>query len=336
MLNWKILGSGAYNTVYRSNDGKLVLKIQKRLGSLSDRYDSPERSVRLWNLINPSLEPKATIVNTELGRGWICPYVDGEKPTDEELSHALITIFNQTGRVVVDAMSKKNFIKTNSGELVCVDVGMALLITSNRSNQRAISKKRKYSIISNEAWNKEKNGLAPFFTMFSQQYPLSIATIKTLIYVSWKDSETSNTNLLVANHTELLNIANKYDQVLQQQSPTTLEHTKQYCINQLKNYIASRGSISINGRFEPSFITWVFRDSRLTAFKIKSAQKLMRAIREASSLSDIKDLITQDFQIKKLKKARLSSDYIVTIGKCNDMVDSIVAPEDNSFLVENG
>jgi hypothetical protein len=90
--------------------------------------DLPERSVRLWNEINPDLEPEATLISTEMGDGWACPFIKGVQASDHEMSVALIDIFNRTGRIVVDATAPENFIKTPSGKVVCIDIGMALQI----------------------------------------------------------------------------------------------------------------------------------------------------------------------------------------------------------------
>lgn len=65
-MAWKKLGSGVYNDTYLSDDGTRVLKIQKKDNEITD---SLERSVRIWNEINDNLEPKAAIIQTELGLG---------------------------------------------------------------------------------------------------------------------------------------------------------------------------------------------------------------------------------------------------------------------------
>ena len=58
MPKWKPLGSGSYNTAYKSDDDREVLKIQH---NTADDLDTPSRSVRLWNELNPKLPPPAYI-----------------------------------------------------------------------------------------------------------------------------------------------------------------------------------------------------------------------------------------------------------------------------------
>ncbi len=139
MPKWSYIGRGTYNDVYINQDRTMVLKIKKThsFGQLP-ATDLPERSVRLWNEFNGDKFQgrKAELHSTEIddpthnrqGRyhGWVCPYVEGRQASDEEISNALIEIFNKTGRIVVDAPSPKNFITTPSGEVVCVDIGYAL------------------------------------------------------------------------------------------------------------------------------------------------------------------------------------------------------------------
>src|SRR3989338_631154 len=124
MPRWKKLGEGTYNVAYVSDDGKSVLKIQKS----DDKTDTPERSVRLWNTINPDIPPPARLEQTEKGVGWVCPFIKGKQASDKEMSIALIDIYNKTGRIIVDATAPKNFVKLPfpRSRVVCVDVGMAI------------------------------------------------------------------------------------------------------------------------------------------------------------------------------------------------------------------
>ena len=68
---WVLLGAGSYNRAYRSQDSREVLKIQKNAAET----DTPERSVRLWNLINPDLVPPARLEDSAHGKGWVCPFI---------------------------------------------------------------------------------------------------------------------------------------------------------------------------------------------------------------------------------------------------------------------
>jgi len=80
---WKYLGEGSYNEAYINSSETLVLKVFKDLTKLgaspvaTDELDRPERSVRIWNTINPNIKPKAQLYNHEGEACWICPYIEG-------------------------------------------------------------------------------------------------------------------------------------------------------------------------------------------------------------------------------------------------------------------
>ncbi len=58
MIKWKDLGKGSYNNTYISPDGLSVLKVCHKEDA---KTDSPERSVRIWNELNPDLSPPARL-----------------------------------------------------------------------------------------------------------------------------------------------------------------------------------------------------------------------------------------------------------------------------------
>ena len=121
---WEFLGAGSYNNAYRlcqQHGGDLVLKIPKN--KHYSATELPERAARLWNLINSDINPAATL----LDKGWVAPYISGTNPTDTEICHSLIDIYNRTKRIVVDPGMPGNFIKQDeTGKTVCVDIGYAL------------------------------------------------------------------------------------------------------------------------------------------------------------------------------------------------------------------
>lgn len=90
---WKPLAGGAFNQVYINSDATLVFK---EVHNTEFGTDTPERSVRLWNLLNPNLKPKAKIATIMIDgipvQGWSCPYVPskhGQTLTEKE--HARLT-----------------------------------------------------------------------------------------------------------------------------------------------------------------------------------------------------------------------------------------------------
>lgn len=79
---WKPLAGGTYNQVYLNTEATLVFK---EVHNTEFDTDTPERSVRLWNLLNPHLRPKAKIATVIIDRvkvyGWTCPYVQSKYET---------------------------------------------------------------------------------------------------------------------------------------------------------------------------------------------------------------------------------------------------------------
>ena len=110
---WYYLGSGNYNDVYVDEGGRKVFKIQKKKHALeSDEefeellaMDKKERSVRLWNQICGVGEAE------EYEDGWTAPYIDGNDASEMDIAHALVDIYERTGRIVVDAAVRGNFKK---------------------------------------------------------------------------------------------------------------------------------------------------------------------------------------------------------------------------------
>lgn len=172
--DWIFLGEGSFNKVYKSKDGKEILKIQK---DLSDSTDTPERSVRLWNAINSHLSPPARLE----GLGWVCPFIEGVQASDKEMADALIDIFNKTGRVVVDATARKNFIRTPAGETVCIDIGMALQF--ERREDKHFAEIRRKSRVSLEAWKDLEDVYKPFLTECAKKNPTTVNVVKALVFI---------------------------------------------------------------------------------------------------------------------------------------------------------
>lgn len=121
---WEFLGAGSYNNAYRlcqQHGGDLVYKIPKN--KHYSATELPQRAMRLWNLINCDINPPAAL----LDHGWVAPYISGTTPTETDICHSLIDIYNRTKRIVVDPGMPGNFIKQDvTGKTVCVDIGYAL------------------------------------------------------------------------------------------------------------------------------------------------------------------------------------------------------------------
>ncbi|MDI1353230.1 MAG: hypothetical protein PSV35_10775 [bacterium] len=277
---WRKIGAGAYNTAYVSDDGKSVLKIQKN----PTETDDPERSVRLWNEINPNLPPPAAVVRTELGVGWVCPFVKGAQASDQDMKNGLIDIYNRTGRIIVDAMAKENFVRTPANQVLCIDVGMA--IQMERREEAFFAGARRKSIVSLNAWATLEDKYAPFFQSYSSKYPETVNTVKALVFIKNNRPDIFDTTFLKNDSKLIRELARAYDKqdahnalshlnrailkpvivqdnfihaevkpktpeevnvakdLLKAQRPINFDNLKESCMVELKRYIASRGSLN--------------------------------------------------------------------------------------------
>lgn len=318
MPKWKKLGSGSFNDAYVDEEKQFVLKVrQKKPGLNADLTiaDSPERSVRLWNLINgPSPPPAAEIVDDkDLGHGWKCPFISGKEPADHEMSKAVIDVFNRTGRIVVDATSKNNFLKAKNGRIFCVDIGLAVQLDWEEEQGLAGEgrhARRRGSVISAGAWKQ----IHDFYSMpggklehdakagFSQ----TANTVKALLFIRAHRPDIYDASFLIGNKSLINKLANAYDAdyqhktagvqqgeellLLHRKKPIDLIHVKNACIENLNRYINSRGSIDSNtGGIKLTRISSFLRSN--TEFKIASVNRLIHKIQNAENISEIKDIL---------------------------------------------
>ncbi|WP_298625141.1 hypothetical protein [uncultured Legionella sp.] len=358
---WILLGAGNYNDVYRSADRKRVLKIQKNKADT----DTPERSVRLWNMINPHMQPPATVIESEHGIGWVCPYVEGVQASDNEISLGLLDIYNSSGRIIVDATAPNNFLRTPQGSVVCIDIGMALQLED--AQPKLAPKMDAHSIISAEAWAKYKGLYNNFFQSEQFGNPQAIKTVKALLFIKEhrpdisdvsflknntdtisqlaKAFDEQNSNQLMAKKMQQLNVAqdfieqamnygeiSKAKELLSAERSPTLESVKESCIKELERYINSRGSI-YEGTFNPSFMTMIFRDQQLTAHKVSMTLHLINDIKNAKSSEEIHQLIIKACDNDpSLLKGTFSSGLASSLSQC---VSIVFADMTNEPMITN-
>ncbi len=162
LLGWESISGayqGSFNFVYKSTrlgtifpNAFAVLKINR---DTAQKTDSSERSLRIWNTLYPEFPGQLRVVTiTEMENhtpffqtyglteathvssiyhekleGWVIPFFEGEKPTDDEMVEELLRIYLLTGRIVTDGCSYLNFVKINHGgvtKVICIDIGCAL------------------------------------------------------------------------------------------------------------------------------------------------------------------------------------------------------------------
>lgn len=197
-MGWgKKLGEGVYNLAYLSDDGKLVLKIPKKASGC----DSPERAVRVWNELNPHIKPAAYV--TEDGKAWVCPFIEGEQASEEDIAKALIDIYNFSGRVVMDAFSFGNFLKTPTGQVVCVDIGMALLLDYP-------ARSRRNSIASLVNWQRLEKAYKKDWDKHEKSFPRIILMTKALMFIKFHRSHIPDVSFLSTNQPLVELLANAF------------------------------------------------------------------------------------------------------------------------------
>lgn len=157
-VTWSYHASGGFNDVYSAEvDGqKKALKIAKASTSPVGVFtaedaamDTPQRSVRLWNEINPDYPAQL------IPKGWVVPFIDGYEPTVTQKCDAIIDLYQRTGRILLDAMVTGNLKKQSNGKIVYIDIGFALKLESEYEDQK--------SVVSLDCWKAKKKVYDKFF-----------------------------------------------------------------------------------------------------------------------------------------------------------------------------
>lgn len=207
--DWTFLAGGQYNYVFVNPDRTRVLKVQQPdtgLNEIDLLLDTAERSVRLWNEINFGVagkamlvghtglhSPKGTTINE--GVGWSSPFMSGRHSNQAEICDALVNIFNRSGRVVLDAMVRGNFITVDSPsgpQVVCVDIGMSLRLQEGMGA-------RAPSFPSKQVWEKSsQSSYLPWFKKYENDkaYKDTVLMTKALFTLQQKFPFITNADFL--------------------------------------------------------------------------------------------------------------------------------------------
>lgn len=249
-------------------------------------------------------------------KGWICPYVKGVQASDLEISSALIDIFNQTGRIVIDAISPKNFIKTYSGLVVCIDIGMALQLEKRESSSIRKTHIRQPSLTSLQTWHGLKEKYTHYFEKASTSYPKTVNTIKALLFIKSYHPDIEDVSFFKNTPFLMEKLSFAYD-------TEHLKHDfsviKQKHLNELNKYIKSIGS-TLSGKFVPSWTTRFFRNEKLTQNKVNMVLSLQTIIQGSSSYPELTDKVEQYINIllknKEFTKQCMSKRIQYLIAQC--------------------
>ena len=337
---WIKLGTGSYNWAFRNASSTQVLKIQKDSTPDTDKspallLDKAERSVGLWNIINKGCGAPAFVTSvkiTEGGRrktwaGWVCPFVSGRQSTDNEIQPALIRIFNSTGRILADAVSPRNFLTTDDGKVVCVDIGMALQLDP-LIPVGPPGRSRRGSIISRDAWSNVEANFSEYFThpYNTSTMQRSTNTVKALLFVKFNRPDICDADFLVGKDQLVNQLAAAYDGhqlhattaigILNTLRPQTLSSIKESCVRELQRYIESRGAILYDDSFEPSFMTKIFRNQERTREKIEDAKRLIKDINSQTTSDGILGAIRDAKNSDGNRRGIFSSGLGATLTQC--------------------
>jgi hypothetical protein len=364
---WSWLGGGTFNNAYANEDNTLVLKVMKDIrdsdGSIyRAATDLPERSIKLWNEINnhPELPPAVAYIDTENPsmNGWTCPLIKGKNASDSEISMALLDVFNRSGRIVIDAYVPGNFIKSEKGPVVCVDIGMALKLQKQEDLFFAQSEVfshalvRSHSVTSVKEWesNEHRSGYKEIygsFPLLSKIFnPNTVNTTKALLFIKAYRPDIFNVDFLKTNKSLVGQLASAYDKslssaqdlpepkeianakkALMHEKPPTVAQLKENCKLELERYILSRGMLSDSGEYSPSGRTKFFRDTMLTGRKVDIAQRLIEQISGLNTADEIKAAIEVLNSRTDIPEQVLGGDFLKRINKCLFIVNHHVEEE---------
>ncbi len=314
-MKWKKIGEGSFNTSYRSDNGRgnLVLKIAFDKTAVTD---SPQRSVRLWNLINKHIHPPAELYREKIkGKwrtvGWICPYIEGRQANDLEIKEELLNIFNRKGgRIITDAAAHRNFLRTRNGQTVCIDIGMALQgELRETAGLIGMRRERRPSLTSQEVWDEyaSRPGRGPWLDEQQSDFPKSTKTTKALLFIKEQRTDITNVDFLRKSPKKIKLLAEAYDRgrgpvfdqavaLLAEKCPPDLEESKQRCRDIFLEFIYTKGTIDENDQFIPNSI----RSMQVLPF-INRAMTLMREVNLATSCDECHNIVGRYLAESKLE-----------------------------------
>lgn len=296
-MKWVPLGHGSYNMAYRNEDSTLVFKVAMN----HSPNDLPERSVRLWNLLNPNIQPPARIakqkINGRLVKGWICPFVKGVQANDKEIRGALLDIFNRTGRIIMDANARENFLRTPSGDIVCIDIGHALEM-EHRETVELIGIPRKPSLTSLETYDEyDSPGGRAWLNKREKNFPKSIRTIKALSFIKLHRPDITNVNFLKRSPKTIKLLAKAYDKnkgttleealnILEVKCSLDLETAKRKTREILWGYLSTKGTLINDGLFLP------YKEYKFDEEYLQKIMTMLRQINTARTCDECREIVS--------------------------------------------
>ncbi len=124
-------------------------------------------------------------------------FVEGRPSTDDEIFNLIVKVFNSKGRIIADGYNAKNFITAPSGEVTCIDVGLALELNTRHSGRR-------YSETSTRAWIRLEPIFRCSFETYGSLLPKSTLLVKSLLFIKKHRPDMSDVNFFLSPHEGLL------------------------------------------------------------------------------------------------------------------------------------
>ncbi|MCR9192281.1 MAG: hypothetical protein NXI01_06425 [Gammaproteobacteria bacterium] len=373
---WYSLSHGSFNRTYVSSDDGDDALVFKEVHYDEFNTDTPERSVYLWNIMNPDLNPKAQIATVTLSdgedvTGWTCPlvtskYLKRTPSTDQSYEHykpgeifardikqsvenglksptiteddalmsaALVDIFQRTGRLITDAANPGNFVITEDGRAICIDVGLALKIEQAEEDHYAERYTGRYHSVSGAAWTNLRAEITANWKEEKSPYPQTVLMSKALCFIKTNRPDIRNLEFLKSNDENTKILAAAYDgdaeagiTLLDQEHPLTLKSMKESCELVLRDYINSRGFIDEGQTFTTSKVTNVFRQKLLTEKKVAAALELITKIQGAGSKEEITEYINDMKSKDDLTQGTFTKGYEASLGQCLAISDLPLPP----------
>lgn len=313
-MPWTFEGEGSFNRTYRN--GNLILKVAKNPSSTQstplDAMDNYARSVRIWNEINLNLHPPAYIHETMIDGnkviGWVCPYIEGVQASDKEISQKLIDIYNKTGRVIFDADVQGNFIKTPTGEIICVDIGLALQLELRDASQ-LVGLQRKSSFSSLDSWYEAQSATVEWLENqgektknepYQQQYESNTEkTVHALLFIKQHRPDIVDVSFLNNNPQYLDVLTHAYDLENPINAKSFSEEDKRLGVHQAETLLSKQ------------------KDLTLEVIKQYCRSKLTQAFTPTKQISPEEQEVNTRYALELLKKVNQSKTEEELLSICN-------------------
>jgi hypothetical protein len=182
------LGHGSYNEAYHFPDLDCVVKTSlPQDDARASAISSPNRTVRVSQEYSPELNAK--IIPDFLGKpAWSLDYVAGSPSSDLVMALLVLTRFEKTGRVLIDATASNNVLTKKSGVAACVDTDLAFKRRGSDAGDAFMGGDSEGSILDRQnfrlsrlQWFHVPHSLGSRLTTDFELYPASVTLLKTLI-----------------------------------------------------------------------------------------------------------------------------------------------------------